>query len=1105
MADWFADQIRSIFAKPFDESPRQLTIGLPIIEFGSNFVVTSKYHIYDFIPRNLFEQFRRLANFYFLLLAMIQFVPGIAPVNPILNIMPLLFVLTVSAIKEAREDYFRHKQDDETNNQFTYVYNDGTKEFVDVPWKDVHVGQLVKVCDREFIPTDLVLLKTNTPNSVCYIETANLDGETNLKSRQAHQDIEALSDGNNVECFRKITIDYEAPNSHLYKFQGNFSIDSNPKQPLTNDHVLLRGSQLRNTEWAIGVAIYTGHDTKLMKNAQQSRIKTSSIEQSLNFYIITVFGILVSVSILSGFLGGDFVKENRTDSWYLGFSKDEDYISFGGLGTITYILLYNTLIPISLYISIELVKLAQAFLINSDLAMYYKETDTPARARTSNLSDELGEIEYIFSDKTGTLTRNIMEMRKCAIGNHTYDIGGPNGQLSATIKEHMKREDRHARQIISFFEHIAVCHSVIPEINKANANDNQAIVYQAASPDEGALVSAARDLGIVFKARTPNKLTVEVLGEVREWTLLNVIEFTSDRKRMSVIASSPDGTIVIFCKGADSIMKERLKLDQEVMFKKVEKDLELFGIEGLRTLVMASRALDKAEYATWSAKFQQAASSLNDREALIDQCAQDLECEMELIGASAVEDKLQDGVPDCIHTLRKAGIKVWVLTGDKQETAINIGFSCRLMEREMSQDIFNFDDAETVKSELVSRAKKLENSRNQYQLSDRALIIDGHTLGLVLSSCQSEFMNYANYCKSVICCRVSPSQKALIVKMVKKYANAITLAIGDGANDVSMIKEAHIGVGISGQEGMQAVMSSDYAIAQFRFLEPLLLIHGRWSYIRISQIIRYCFYKNFVFTLSNFWFAIYCGFSGQTFLDSFYISVYNVFYTSLPIMFLAVLDQDVSKDMMKRHPQLYVERQKTYRFNGQGFSLALFDGFIHSIICFYFPYLVFQNTTSTLPNGQSGGDGVFVLGTIAYTCIILTANLRVAFMTKYWTKWNVFVVLLSIFGWFLITMGYHAVYNPVIGEMYNVIFMLYQMPAFWFTILATPVLCCMLDFAIESAHTHLRPSCVDIIREMEYKANSKNQNAVSPASESQVQNSSLTPQANKSPSSPSSE
>lgn len=341
-----------------------------------------------------------------------------------------------------------------------------------------------------------------------------------------------------------------------------------------------------------------------------------------------------------------------------------------GYNLLTFIILYNNLVPISLQVTLEIVRFIQAIFINMDLGMYYAVNDTPAMARTSNLNEELGQVKYIFSDKTGTLTQNIMEFKKCTVAAEIYELPARKGGSCKMLED--LQHGRNSDLIEKFLTMLSVCHTVIPEVVDGE------LAYHAASPDEKALVIAAKNFGYVFESRTPNSVTVSVGGKKRVYEILNVIEFTSTRKRMSLIVQDPSGKILVLCKGADTVIYERLS-PQSILREELLLILEEFATEGLRTLCFAYTEISKAKYDEWNDLHHKAATSIENREEKIAAAANKIETGLILLGATAIEDKLQDGVPETIATLLEADIKVWVLTGDKQETAINIGYACKLL------------------------------------------------------------------------------------------------------------------------------------------------------------------------------------------------------------------------------------------------------------------------------------------------------------------------------------------------------------------------------------------------------------------------------------------
>ena len=372
----------------------------------------------------------------------------------------------------------------------------------------------------------------------------------------------------------------------------------------------------------------------------------------------------------------------------------------------------------SLFVTVEIVKYYQAYLINSDLDIYYSDTDTPAVCRTSSLVEELGQIEYIFSDKTGTLTCNMMEFKQCSIGGICYADEVPEDRRATmqdgmevgihdfnTMAENLKRHP--SRELIHhFLTLLSTCHTVIPERMEGDPGE---IKYQAASPDEGALVEGAVQLGYRFIARRPRSVTILVDGKEHEYDLLNICEFNSTRKRMSTILRGPDGKVRIYTKGADTVILERLSKDNPIVEATLQH-LEDYATEGLRTLCLAMREVPDEEYLRWSAIYEKAATTINNRGEELDKAAELIERDLVFLGATAIEDRLQDGVPDTIHTLQTAGIKIWVLTGDRQETAINIGMSCKLISEDMTLIIINEETADATKDSI---AKKLTAVRSQ--------------------------------------------------------------------------------------------------------------------------------------------------------------------------------------------------------------------------------------------------------------------------------------------------------------------------------------------------------------------------------------------------------
>lgn len=750
---------------PSTLGPRIIHLNNPqansVNKYVDNHVSTAKYNAATFLPKFLYEQFSQYANLFFLFTAILQQIPNVSPTNRWTTIGPLVVVLLISAGKELVEDLKRKNADKSLNHSKAQVLRGS--DFEAVKWVNVAVGDIVRVESEEPIPADLVILASSEPEGLCYIETANLDGETNLKIKQAIPETANLVSPSELSRMGG-RIRSEQPNSSLYTYEATLTMAAGGGEkelPLQPDQLLLRGATLRNTPWIYGVVVFTGHETKLMRNATATPIKTTAVQRTLNLQILMLVGILITLSLISSI--GDLIVRSTARERLV-------YLSYGNVNAarqffmdiLTYWVLYSNLVPLSLFVTVELVKYYQAFLISSDLDMYYDKTDTPAVCRTSSLVEELGQIRYIFSDKTGTLTCNQMDFKQCSIGGIQYAIEVPEDQR-ATVQDGVEvgvhdfdrlRENLKSHETRDLMDHflslLATCHTVIPEVRDEKEGE---IKYQAASPDEGALVEGAVLLGYKFVARKPRQVTIVAQGQTCDYELLAVCEFNSTRKRMSTIYRCPDGKVRIYCKGADTVILERLGKKNPTVDVTLQH-LEDYATEGLRTLCLAMREIPEEEFQQWYQIFEKASTTVGgNRAEELDKAAEIIEHDLVLLGATAIEDKLQEGVPDTIHTLQMAGIKVWVLTGDRQETAINIGMSCKLISEDMTLLIVNEEDSAATRDNIT---KKLSAIRSQsdggMELETLALVIDGKSLTYALErDMEKMFLDLAVMCKAVIC------------------------------------------------------------------------------------------------------------------------------------------------------------------------------------------------------------------------------------------------------------------------------------------------------------------------------------------------------------------
>ncbi|GJP32690.1 hypothetical protein CLOM_g17291 [Closterium sp. NIES-68] len=1299
----FRDWLRDLWGKKDPGPSRVLFVNEPEgndeFGFSSNRIRTTKYMWYTFLPRGLFEQFRRVANLYFLFHACISLTP-LSPVSPLATVPPLVFVVGLAMAKELWEDVKRGRSDYETNKRkVTVIRPDGTE--ATRRWRDLRVGELIRVPHDAFLPADIICVAASGEGGTCYVETMNLDGETNLKMRSAVYETHAMDVAElarvrgRVEC--------EHPNASIYTFTGKMLLRTSTEGALsgrsatssigsedsaenpgdaapifiTPANILLRGSRLRNTRWAVGMVVYTGRETKIMMNATDPPSKRSFVERRLDFVIMFELVVLVGLATLSSVMFGVYLGRYMPQQWYL---RPGDYTGTAGVAKamfdwenpalaaltqfFTALVLYGYFVPISLYVTMELVKLVQAAAIAFDLHMYYEEKDIPATARTSNLNEELGMVHTVLSDKTGTLTRNQMDFFKCSIAGIAYGTGVTEVEKAAAeragqpipdedeevegeegvytplkplekgynmkdprLDELKWRSQPTAGEIRRFLEVLSVCHTVVADTcdaadgggvgkeggatsattggatmgggagegweagpvvhigdgdsssgdeddyQEALARDDggitsvggsmrsyhtadgrstdslhsfrsfrtasqatpapsfesgrqpaegqeqeqgggqqgrqvlasppmgeidpESVRFLAESPDEAAFVVAGKRMGMLFAGRQGRDVSVVEYGEgwavagERRYTLLNTLEFTSHRKRMSVVVRTPDGNLVLLCKGADNIVMDRLGGSEEAQRHRpiTEQHMRTYAEAGLRTLAIAWREIGEEEYASWQARWEAAKGEVADAAAQAEQLerlADEMERGLILLGATAIEDKLQVGVPQAIEAMAAAGIRLWVLTGDKLETAVNIGFACRLLRPGMQQHVVFLEDNERMEADAAAAgadvaefavraihsqilsAKAAAMAPHTPLAAPHAIVIDGKALSHVLATAalRSDFLQAALACASVICCRVSPKQKAQVTEMVGTEGGMITLGIGDGANDVGMIQKAHIGVGIAGEEGQQAVMAADFAIGQFRFVERLLLVHGAWSYRRITYMIKYFLYKchNFAFTI--FFFNALAMFSGSPVYFDWLLALFQVLFSALPVAAVGAFDQDVKAVYHIRYPRLYAESQHNRLFTPGAIGVAMGKGMVQAAILFALSFL-------PLLLSASGTDGrvldLTAQGSILFTALVLTVNLELAATIQYWTVIHHVCVWGSIVLWFVFLAVVSYLPPTWVSSFHGMAPMLLLRPSYYLIVLVATVGALLPTFAALTITRHLAPTDVEIVQEVQQR------------------------------------
>ncbi|XP_069687692.1 probable phospholipid-transporting ATPase IIB isoform X2 [Periplaneta americana] len=985
---------------------RTIIVGRPSVEkFPANVIRNQKYNIITFLPLVLFQQFKFFLNLYFLVMATSQFIPDIRIGYLYTYWGPLTFVLTVTIFREAVDDIRRHRRDKEVNSQKyrRLVRGRDTSELV--PSSKLRVGDLVIVEKDQRVPADLVLLRTTERSGACFVRTDQLDGETDWKLRLAVPATQKLD--SDMQLFDiKASLYVEKPQRDIHSFIGTFtrhdgygSEDSlDVENTLWANCVVASGS-------ALGVVVYTGSETRSVMNNSQPRSKVGLLDMEINQLTKVLFGAVLGLAMvmmcLKGFSG----------PWYRYMFR--------------FVLLFSYIIPISLRVNLDMGKAFYSWSIQRDQEI------AGTVVRSTTIPEELGRISYLLSDKTGTLTQNEMVFKKLHLGTVSYgtetfdEVSSHLGTAYAQLSKQMSVEGgagssgpspihvltvpsnsgskvrrSEVTRVQEAVKAVALCHNVTPVYEETVPQEGkkeergqgdespgsiesqteadqhywqpkkETCVYQASSPDEVALVKWTEEVGLALVRRDLASMQLRTPeGVTHTYTIMQIFPFTSETKRMGIILKEEHtGEIVFYLKGADVVMSGIVQYNDWL-----EEECGNMAREGLRTLVVAKKTLTEEQYMDFETRYNAARMSVSDRVARVAAVVESLEREMELLCVTGVEDRLQDRVRPTLELLRNAGIKIWMLTGDKLETATCIAKSSRLVSRTQGLHVFK---------SVVTRTDAHLELNTFRKKQDCALVISGDSLEVCLQYYQHEFLELACSCPAVVCCRCSPTQKAEVVRLIQRHTGRRTAAVGDGGNDVSMIQAADAGIGIAGREGLQASLAADFSIPQFSHLARLLLVHGRRSYKRSASLSQFVIHRGLIISTMQAVFSSVFYFSSVALYQGFLMVGYATLYTMFPV-FSLVLDKDVSGKIALTYPELYKELSKGRSLSFKTFFMWVLISIYQGGVIMYGALVMFE-------------DEFIHIVAISFTSLVLTELIMVALTVRTWHYIMVLAELLSL-------------------------------------------------------------------------------------------------------------
>ena len=756
---------------------------------------------------------KSLLNIIFLFTSILSCIKILSTKSVTSALIPFLMVIAIGLIMDLIEELKRYRNDLETNGSSTKIYRN--QKFRNIKWSEIKVGNLIKVKKNEMIPADLFVICSSNTDCSFYLQTSNLDGETNLKKREVLTSTQKIfyknkdkeknylektfniyNDKEEENCY----INVEPPNRNIYKINGLLFLNGE-KIVFNKTNVAIRGAILKNTKFIYGIVIYTGEETKIMQNFIKPKSKFSYLDKLVNDIVLVI--IIIRIIYVLVFMGIGLYYRYRYmpdyDKNKLGYEYIFYYRHFNGkneknnsLENLKYFtahfILSQTLLPTSVCVLLAITKVIQSLFLENLEPSLRRKPGQKMKCFSSELLGELGSVKYIFCDKTGTLTKNQTQFKACSIFTSLFDESSGKSQTENnstqaqnnfysnnsssksksflrsystyfsldfnynTLLDKLKLKNipldvkniencpfnNQGEAMEEFVLNMALNHDIVVDDYKKESN-NKEIKYQGTNPDEITLVGAAGELGYIFTGKKKNIISVERKifspdgkkenSEIKRYQELLKIPFRSERKRSTIIVKDLKTNIIkLYIKGSDTKIFEKInKYSQESILEITREHIDNFARSGLRTLCYAFKTIPENNFNSWFSRYNEVKQNFSaDKEQLEEDLIEEIEKDCYLLGATALEDQMQDNVKKDIQEFIEAGINFWMLTGDKMETAESIGYGIKLFDADTEVYKIKIKNG-NGEEEIIRRMEEIKRKIKEVQSDLSKIVIgDGH-------------------------------------------------------------------------------------------------------------------------------------------------------------------------------------------------------------------------------------------------------------------------------------------------------------------------------------------------------------------------------------------